>query len=361
MNLPAVAPDPRAQISGLVFALMVLDPQLRVVEVNPAAEDLIGRSAKRLVGETLFDLLDLTGSGIERRLDREHAQLIARGVSIGIAGQERRVNLTVSPLSTHPGWRVVTLTDAGQEDMAGDTGPDVSLKAPAILAHEIKNPLAAIRGAGQLIARKLEPGDRGLTQVISDEVDRIARLIDRMQELGSNTREPVGPVNLHESVRKAIATVRAGAGANVAFSEEFDPSLPPVLANRDMLEQVLINLLTNAVDACGEGEAPSISVRTRFVSGLAANVLRLGTAVRLPIEVSVADSGPGLDPTLADHVFEPFVTSKKNGQGLGLPLVKKMVGDMGGRASYRRDQRAGLTIFKVHLAVSEPRQEAGDD
>ncbi|MCR2833802.1 two-component system sensor histidine kinase NtrB [Parerythrobacter lacustris] len=353
MTLSAKAPDPRAQISGLVFALIVLDPHFVVVEANPAAEDLLGQSAKRLVGMVLSDLLDLRGSGVENRLDRENAQLIARGVMIGIAGHERRVNLTVSPLSTHLGWRVLTLTDAGQEDMAANSGPDVSLKAPSILAHEIKNPLAAIRGAGQLLARKLEQGDRALTDVISEEVDRIARLIDRMQELGSNTQEPVGPVNLHESIRKAIATSRARPGTMVEFVEEFDPSLPPVLANRDLLEQVLINLIVNAIDACSDRDEPRISIRTRFVSGLAANVLRFGTAVRLPIEVSVADNGPGLDPSLAEHIFEPFVTSKRNGQGLGLPLVKKMVGDMGGRVSHRRDPKAGLTIFKIHLALSD--------
>lgn len=358
MNFPAVAPDPRAQISGLVFALLVLDPQFVVVEANPAAEDLLGQSAKRLVGMVLSDLLDLSGSGVENRLDRDNAQLIARGVMIGIAGQDRRVNLTVSPLSTHPGWRVLTLTDAGQEDMAADAGPDISLKAPAILAHEIKNPLAAIRGAGQLIARKLDKSDRGLTQVISEEVDRIARLIDRMQELGSKAQEPVGPVNLHESIRKAIAAARAGAGSAVEFGEEFDPSLPPVLGNRDLLEQVLINLIVNAVDACRDRDHPRITIRTRFVSGLAANVLRFGTAMRLPIEVSVADNGPGLDPALAAHVFEPFVTSKKNGQGLGLPLVKKLVGDIGGRVSHRRDPKAGLTIFNIHLAVADQSQES---
>lgn len=361
MTLPSAAPDPRAQISGLVFALLVLDPDFRIVEVNPAAEDLLGQSAKRLVGNTFFDVIDLGESGVEERLDRDQAQLVARGISVRIARQERRVNLTMSPLPTHPGWRVLTLTDAGQADMAGDSGPDASLKAPAILAHEIKNPLAAIRGASQLIARKLEQGDHGLTQLISSEVDRIARLIDRMQELGSKTREPVGPVNLHESIRKAIATVRTGVASNVAFVEEFDPSLPPVLANRDLLEQVLINLLTNAVDACKDAAEPKVSVRTRFVSGLAAKVLRLGSALRLPIEVSVADTGPGIAPQLSDHVFEPFVTSKKNGQGLGLALVKKMVGDMNGRVSYRRDSRSELTIFKVHLAMSDIRQEALDE
>ncbi|WP_128892642.1 nitrogen regulation protein NR(II) [Erythrobacter sp. HKB08] len=353
MNEAGGGPDARAQISGLVFALVSLDPDMVITEANPAAEDLLGRSAKRLVGTPLLDIIDLPEGNLRERMLQADDQLVARGVSVGIDGVEREVNMTVSPMHSHPGWRVLTLTDAGQADMSGETGADASLRAPAILAHEIKNPLSAIRGAGQLISRKLAASDQHLTSLISTEVDRIAGLIDRMQELGSSTLEPLGPVNLHESIRKAIAAVRTKPGSRVEFVEEFDPSLPPVLANRDQLEQVLINLLTNASDAAAAADDPRISVRTRFVSGLAANVLRFGVALRLPIEVSIADNGPGIDPDLADHIFEPFVTSKKSGQGLGLALVKKMIANMGGRVAHRRDQRAGLTIFKLHLAVAD--------
>jgi two-component system nitrogen regulation sensor histidine kinase GlnL len=224
------------------------------------------------------------------------------------------------------------------------------LGAPAVLAHEIKNPLAAIRGAGQLAARKLPHADKKLARMITDEVDRIARLIDRMQQLGSSRSGPVEACNPHEAIRAAVATARAAGGEDVEIREEFDPSLPPVLANRDALEQVLINLLSNARDAARERSGQGlIIVQSRFVSGLAFSAIRNGRAVPLPIEITVSDNGSGIDPTLRDHVFEPFVSSKPSGQGLGLSLVRKLVRDMNGNVGHERDPRTGLTHFRLHL------------
>ncbi|NLG77973.1 MAG: PAS domain-containing sensor histidine kinase, partial [Xanthomonadaceae bacterium] len=228
------------------------------------------------------------------------------------------------------------------------------LRGPAVLAHEIKNPLSAIRGAAQLVARKLEDEDRALTSLITDEVDRIAQLIDRMQRLGREQPEPVGPVNLHAAVRRACEIVAAADDSNeIPLREEFDPSLPSVLANEGALVQVLINLVANARDACRDCKAPQIVVRTRFVSGLARNVMRLGRPVKLPIEVQVSDNGPGIDPAVREHIFEPFVSSKKNGQGLGLALVNKLVRDMDGRIGHERDESGGWTHFRVHLPLAK--------
>ena len=346
-------PDPTALIGGLVFAVVLLDEQGRIAETNHAAEMLLGKSEKRLVGQALGEMVELFDERVVDHLDRTDASLIARDVRLFVDGQEHRVNLTISPLSAHPGWRVVTLSDAGRDDTAREQeGEAASLGAPAILAHEIRNPLAAIRGAAQLAARKLDPADRALARMITDEVDRIARLIDRMQQLGRSTPEVLGPTNLHEAIRSAIATVRAASHDAIEIVEEFDPSLPPVLANRDALEQVLINLLSNASDALrsSETEHPLVSVRTRFVSGFAFSAAQFGRTVKLPIEITVTDNGPGIDAALRDHVFEPFVTSKKSGQGLGLALVRKLVRDMHGRIGHERDTRAGMTHFRVHLA-----------
>ena len=146
--------------------------------------------------------------------------------------------------------------------------------------------------------------------------------------------------------------VAASDRGEVEIREEFDPSLPPVLANRDALEQVLINLLSNARDAALEGDSEAeIAVQTRFVSGLAFSAIREGRAVPLSIEITITDNGPGIPPDLRDHVFEPFVSSKPSGQGLGLSLVRKLVRDMGGNISHERDQRAGLTHFRLHFAA----------
>jgi two-component system nitrogen regulation sensor histidine kinase GlnL len=347
-------PDPRDQIAGLTFALLLLAPDLTIAQVNPAAENLIGRSARRLIGRKFREVVGFTEEWILDRLIGEEAQLVARGLSIQVEGRTLHVNLTISSLAAHPDWRVVTLSDAGQgerfsdEDRAGG-----ALRGPAVLAHEIKNPLSAIRGAAQLVARKLGEGDRALTDLITDEVDRIAQLIDRMQRLGREQPDPVAPLNLHEAIHRACDTVTAASGMTVAIREEFDPSLPPVLANEGALVQVLINLITNARDACEGVRNPEIVIRTRFVSGLVMNVIRLGRPVKLPIEVQVSDNGAGIDPAVRDHIFEPFVSSKKNGQGLGLALVNKLVRDMDGRIGHERDESGGWTHFRVHLPMAK--------
>lgn len=346
-------PDPQAQIAGLVFALLLVDPQGRIAEANPAAENLLGRSASRLIGQPFADSVEIAEKRVLVRLEDPEAQLTARGLTIGTAAGTRQVNLTMSLVPTHPGWRVITLSDTGQAHMEKSV-EDSLPAAPSVLAHEIKNPLAAIRGAGQLLVRKLPEVDRPFARMIGDEVDRIARLVDRMQELGSRSSEPTAAINLHAIVRAALTLVRSVDDRGVSYVEEFDPSLPPVWASPDALQQVLINLLSNARDACAGAEGGGrIVVQTRFVSGLVMNVLRPGRSVRLPIELTVIDNGPGIDPGLRDRVFEPFVTSKKGGQGLGLALVRKLVSDMDGRIAHERDERGGLTRFRINLAMAQ--------
>lgn len=343
-------PGAEAQIGGLIFAMLLIDAEGLIAEVNQAAEDLLGRSAKHLVGQPAGAAMQIPDPRVLAHLDDRSEALVARDIALIVGGNEKRVNLTLSPLSNFPGWRVLTLSESGRNDAEqSEAGDIVSLGAPSILAHEIKNPLAAIRGAGQLVERKLEPQDRSLARMIVDEVDRIARLIDRMQQLGSTVIGPSVPCNLHEAIRSAIATVRAADRGEVEVIEEFDPSLPPVLANQDALQQVLINLISNACDAASAANAPRIVVKTRFVSGMVFSAMRLGASVKLPIEIAIIDNGPGIDPSLRDHVFEPFVTSKKSGQGLGLALVRKLVRDMAGRISHDRSEKAGLTQFRIHL------------
>lgn len=351
MTAVLAAPDAASQIGGLIFAVLLLDPEGRIVEANPAAESLLGRSAPRLVGRAFGDVVEIVDQRVRGSMVRSDAPLLAREVRIATGAAERRINLTSSPLVTHPGWRTITLSESGME--RGDEGEDTDLRAPAILAHEIKNPLAAIRGASQLLARRVEPRDRALAEIITGETDRIAGLLDRMQVLGRTAPVSAEPCNLHEAIRSAAASVRAARGAQVALEEEFDPSLPPVLADRSALEQVLINLIANACDACEGAEAPRVEVRTRFVSGLVLNIIRLGKATRLPVEIVISDNGPGIPPDLRDHIFEPFVTSKRQGQGLGLALVRKLVRDMGGRIAHERDEALGFTQFKINLAVAE--------
>ena len=353
MNEAAVpAPKARDQIAGLTFAMLLVAPDMTICEANPAAENLFSLSTQRMLGRKIFDVIEFSSTRLANRLGVGDEQLIARGLPVRIGDKSLRVNLTVSPMQGHPGWRTLTLTDAGQGERFGEEERGRSLRGPAVLAHEIKNPLAAIRGAAQLLQRKME-GDTALTGLITDEVDRIAQLIDRMQRLGRARAEPIEPLNLHAAIHRALDTVNAAADMDFTVREEFDPSLPPVLANEGALVQVLINLLANARDAAGTHPAAEVVVRTRFVSGLVMNVFRLGRPVKLPIEIQVSDNGPGIDPAVGDDIFEPFVSSKKNGQGLGLALVQKLVRDMDGRVSHERDEQGGWTHFRVHLPMAK--------
>ena len=227
------------------------------------------------------------------------------------------------------------------------------LRGPEILAHEIKNPLAGIRGAAQLLGRKLDPKDRALTDLITGEVDRIAVLIDQMQALSRRTPATLEPCNLHEAARRAIAVLDAADVGGVGIHEEFDPSLPLVMGAPDGLVQVVINLLSNAREACRGTPSPHIIIRTRFASGLQLHSVGDGNPVRLPIELRISDNGPGVDPTMRDHIFEPFVTTKKTGQGLGLALVRKLMREMNGRISHERDDASGMTHFRVHLPLAQ--------
>ncbi|NQX93742.1 MAG: PAS domain S-box protein [Erythrobacter sp.] len=351
-----MVPDAASQISGLVFALILVDPEGRIAQLNHATEALLGTSAKRLVGETFSSVVTALDTRVAHLLSVGEAALIARDVHVRFSGSEMPVNMTMSALPAYPGWRVVTISQLGHEQAASDEQASPAVGAPSILAHEIKNPLAAIRGAAQLIARKLPYADKSLARMITDEVDRIARLIDRMQLLGSQTAQSGEPCNAHEAIRSAVATVRAAGMRDVEIIEEFDPSIPLALAQRDALEQVLINLISNARDACARapssaGQNGKVTIRTRYVSGLVVNVLRVGRKVRLPIEISVSDNGPGVDPDLRERLFEPFVSSKSHGQGLGLALVRKLMRDMEGSVSHERESAKGLTHFRLHLAV----------
>lgn len=370
------APDARRMLFSLPQAVVLLAPGQKISMANPSAEQFLGQSQRRLLGRSLSDVVALDDERLMQRIYESDAPITARQVDAQVMGHgSRRIDIATSPVMDAPGWLMITLADSGTVEPLGQSMPgdgDGRLRGPEVLAHEIKNPLAGIRGAAQLLARKVEGNDRALTMLIADEVDRIAKLIDQMQTLSRRTADPVEPCNLHETIRRA-STILAAAGEGkeedrARIEEEFDPSLPAVLGSAHGLVQVLINLLANAREATQGIENPRVIVRTRFVSGLQLHATDRGKAVRLPIEVRVSDNGPGVDPSVRDQIFEPFVTSKKTGQGLGLALVRKLVRDMNGRITHDRDETGGWTHFRLHLPMvsaagsgGRPRRKSAQD
>ena len=351
-------PDATRLIASLPQGFVLLDPGLIIASVNPAAEHLIGQSASRLIGRSVNDVFVFEDPLILERLVELAAQLVAPSSLVRIANQPARpINVVTGPVLHFPGWQILVLQEPVTVEAltrgSTDDADGPALHAPEVLAHEIKNPLAGIRGAAQLLERHASEKDRALTVLITTEVDRIAKLIDQMQSLSRRRPEPAVPCNLHEAARQAQAILAAArTTGSVVVEEAFDPSLPLIIANHDALVQVLLNIMANAMDACQNIEKAHIIVRTRYIAGIQVHLGPGGKTLRLPIEVRISDNGPGVPLALRDHIFEPFVTAKKNGQGLGLALVRKLVREMNGRVTHDRDDAQGLTHFRLHLPVA---------
>ncbi|MEN8723915.1 MAG: ATP-binding protein [Alphaproteobacteria bacterium] len=219
----------------------------------------------------------------------------------------------------------------------------------AMLAHEIKNPLSGIRGAAQLLELDSPPESRELTRLIMDEADRIVKLVDRMEVFSNERPIEREPVNIHEVLNHVRRLSEAGFGSKVKFVENYDPSLPPVMGERDQLIQVMLNLIKNACEAVPE-QGGLVTLSTSYRHGVKIKVPGSQESLSLPLEVCVMDNGPGVPDELRPNLFDPFVTTKPKGQGLGLAMVAKIVGDHGGVIEC--ESEPGQTVFRVFLPVS---------
>ena len=349
--------------NSLPNPVLLVDGNGAIVEVNGAAENFLSSSQRQLAGRSLARL-----AGEDSRIADLTGQVLRMGVKVAEYGVElswpelptRLVDLQAAPLADGAGALVMIHPRAIVETMdrsLSHRSAARSVTAMAqMLAHEIKNPLAGISGAAQLLQMNLADEDRELTALIREEANRIGALVGRVEQFGEIGPGRFRPVNIHDVLDRACRAAKAGFASHLRFVQEYDPSLPPTLGDADQLMQVFVNLLKNAADATPK-VGGIITVQSAYRAGMKVATPG-GRREGLPLQVVIADNGAGVPAELISHIFEPFVTSKATGSGLGLALVSKIVSDHGGVISC--DSEPGATRFRLLLPVAaEGVEEAG--
>ena len=350
--------DGSAILNALPDPVLVVGADERIVYANSAAELLFRVSRAYMADRVLADLIphDSPVLSLVERVRRSQSSMSQHGVRLETPRiGEHLVRVDAAPMADQPALVVLALREqsiAGKIDRTlthRDSTRSISAMA-ALLAHEIKNPLSGVRGAAQLLELTSSDEDRQLTRLIIEETDRVVALIDRMEAFTGDTEfDRRGPVNIHEVLERVLAVARAGFAGDIRIVERYDPSLPPVYGNKDRLIQLFLNLVKNAAEAAPE-EGGEIVVSTAYQHGVRLQAPGTGMPMHLPLVVAIQDNGPGIPDDLRRHIFDPFVTNKPGGTGLGLPLVAKLVGDHGGVIDL--DSKPRRTVFRIMLPIA---------
>lgn len=351
-----------AVLQSLPQPIMVCDETRRIVFVNYAAEAFFGASLSVLGRQKLDDLIafgspiiGLVASVGERRAPMAEYRVRVGSARFGDAADDRIVDVFATPLADNDGrvallFQERTMADKIDRQLVSRGAARSVTGLAAMLAHEIKNPLSGIRGAAQLLEQSVTPDELPLARLVREEVDRIVDLIDRVEVFGDDRPLEREPINIHVVLDRVKLLASSGVAKGVTFVEDYDPSLPPVLGNRDQLIQVFLNLVKNAAEALDRTTRPEIRISTAFRPGIRIAVQGVAERISLPLEIVIEDNGPGIAPELLPILFDPFITTKPTGSGLGLALVAKIVGDHGGVVD--SDSRLGRTRFRILLPVA---------
>ncbi|MBL94882.1 MAG: Nitrogen regulation protein NR(II) [Alphaproteobacteria bacterium MarineAlpha3_Bin5] len=345
-------------LNAIETIILVVDNKKHIVFVNPATENFFQTSAHSLIGQPLDSVISLDspifalmnralkdqGSVSEFELILENSRIKAQLVSVQIC-----------PLPEISGTTVLSFQRRSMAEkierqlIHRDASKSLSAMS-SIIAHEIKNPLSSIRGAAQLLEEDATPQGRNLTKIIKDETDRICGLLDDIGLFNTNTSLKRDAINIHLILDHVQQLAKHSFAKNIKFINDFDPSLPPIHGHHDQLVQVFLNLVKNAVEATPKKRG-EIFIKSLYQPGMHLTAPQSATRNPRQLEVSIQDAGKGIAQSLRNTLFDPFVTSKSRGSGLGLSIAAKIIDDHGGIIEC--DSLETGTIFRVMLPFYE--------
>ncbi len=350
---------PAMALSDLApIALISLTDERCIADVNPAAEGLLRQSRKLLCGLKILEVFG-EDSVLHELLDRAaHSgnDLTAHGVNLFSAGFRRGLIFTINLRPHRPDGFILALSEEAGRETTEMMGAVAGFGR--ILGHEVKNPLAGIIGAAQLLRRQAKTEQTELLDVIKDEANRIERLVTRLSafELFSNPR--YRPINIHKLLDRIIAAEKAALDGSVIYERQYDPSLPVISADEDHLHEAVLNIMRNAAEAVQSSQAGSgsICVQTAFVAGLSLREARKDKPFSKAMKISIEDTGEGVSRAQHSEIFEMFRSSKSGGRGLGLAIANEIVSAHGGYI--KLDSRPGKTVFSIFLPIDRGRPNA---